>query len=352
VPVFLSLIERLARRHRFHVFVLDYYPEPCTYNLLGATVRDLGRPARIRATRRYQIAQRLRTAFRTGQRFDVVHAYWGMPAGVVAARVAPEFRYPLVLTLDSGELVRLDDIGYGLQRRWLDRRSIDHAIRISAAVTVPTHYMADLMKPGRTPAIIPVGVDTSLFPSASHAEGPPWRLLRVGSINRVKDYGTLLHALAAVVRRVGDVHLDVAGEDTLNGEMARLAARIGVDTHVTFHGALDIARVAALYGRAHLNVVSSRHESANVTLLEAAAAGVPTVGTRVGYLADLHPEAALAVPTSDPRALADAIVALLHDPRRRRDLASRASAFAHAHDADWTAGAFEQVYESVQNRNS
>jgi glycosyltransferase involved in cell wall biosynthesis len=334
------------------VFVLDYYPAPCTYNFLGATVNDLGRPARIRAMRRYWIAQRLRAAFRAAPRFDVVHAYWGMPAGVVAARIAPEFRYPLVLTLDSGELVRLDDIGYGLQRRWLDRHSIEHAIETAAAVTVPTHYMAHLMKPGRTPAIIPVGVDTSLFPSAPRAEGPPWRLVRVGSINRVKDYPTLLHALAIVVRRVTDVQLDVAGEDTLNGEMARLATRIGIDAHVTFHGALDTARVAALYGRAHLNVVSSRHESANVTLLEAAAAGVPTVGTCVGYLADLHPEAALAVPTADPQALADAIVALLQDPRRRGDLASRASAFAHARDADWTARAFEQVYESVQRRNS
>jgi glycosyltransferase involved in cell wall biosynthesis len=352
VPVFLSLIERLARRHHLHVFVLDYYPKPCTYNLLGATVNDLGRPARIWAMRRYRIAQRLRRALRAAPRFDVVHAYWGMPAGIAAARIAPEFRYPLVLTLDSGELVRLDDIGYGLQRRWFDRRSIDRAIETAAAVTVPTRYMADLMKAGRTPAIIPVGVDTSLFDSASHAEGPPWRLVRVGSINRVKDYATLLHALALVVARVGDVHLDVAGEDTLNGEMVRLAARLGVDTHVTFHGALDTARVAALYGRAHLNVVSSRHESANVTFLEAAAAGVPTVGTRVGYLADLHPEAALAVPPSDPRALADAIVAVLQDPRRRHDLAERASAFAHAHDADWTARAFEQVYETVQSCNS
>jgi hypothetical protein len=40
VPVLLWLIERLARRHSLHVFVLDYYTEPCTYQLFGATIHD------------------------------------------------------------------------------------------------------------------------------------------------------------------------------------------------------------------------------------------------------------------------------------------------------------------------
>ena len=43
VPSLLWLVERLARRHDMHVFVLHYYPEPCSYPLLGATVQDIGR---------------------------------------------------------------------------------------------------------------------------------------------------------------------------------------------------------------------------------------------------------------------------------------------------------------------
>ncbi len=43
VPTLLWLVERLARRHQVHVFVVDYYREPCDYPLLGATVHDLGR---------------------------------------------------------------------------------------------------------------------------------------------------------------------------------------------------------------------------------------------------------------------------------------------------------------------
>src|SRR5262245_3570225 len=82
VPVFLWLIERLARRHDLHVFVLDYHDTPQDYPLLGATVHDLGKPPQVPGARRTLIGWRLASALRESGPFDVLHAYWGMPAGV------------------------------------------------------------------------------------------------------------------------------------------------------------------------------------------------------------------------------------------------------------------------------
>jgi glycosyltransferase involved in cell wall biosynthesis len=348
VPMFLWLIERLSRRHDLHVFALDYYDEPCSYELGGAAVHDLGRPRGLRGTRRFQVARRLADALRAHGPFDLLHAYWGMPAAIAAARVAPQLGTPLIVTLDSGELVRFDDIGYGLQRRWIDRRALRHALERAAMVTVPTSYMASLMpRSAARPAIVPVGVDRSTFPSGSPPEGPPWRLIRVASLNRVKDYPTLLQAFRLVVDREPRVTLDIAGEDLLGGAIQRLAAELGIEDRITFHGALPTAALAALYRRAHLNVLSSRHESANVTVLEAACSGIATVGSAVGYVADWSPERAVAVPARHPKALADAIIALLHDEPRRRQIAEAARAWALAHDADWTAAAFDRLYHQV-----
>jgi glycosyltransferase involved in cell wall biosynthesis len=195
--------------------------------------------------------------------------------------------------------------------------------------------------------IVPVGVDRRLFAAGSAPDGPPWRLVRVGSINRVKDYATLLRAVASVAGREPEFTLDVAGEDTLGGAMQKLAADLGIQDRVVFHGVLPTDRVAGLYARAHLNLVSSRHESANVTVLEAACCGVPTVGTDVGYVADWKPERAVAVPARDSAPLADAIVSLLRDRERRARLALAARDWALAHDADWTAAAFEALYHEV-----
>src|SRR5262249_54019751 len=212
------VVERLARRHEVHVFVLDYYPTPCSYQLLGATVHDLGRTRGLPGVRRRIIGHKLERTLREQGPFDMVHGYWGVPAGVAVTRIARRLHVPAIVTFDSGELVRIDDIEYGLQRRWIDRRAIAFVVRCADAITVPTIFMSRFPALGAArPHVVPVGVDPSRFPRATRRDGPPWRLIRVGSLNRVKDYPTLIEAMAQLVQRQPDVHLDIVGEDTLSG---------------------------------------------------------------------------------------------------------------------------------------
>jgi glycosyltransferase involved in cell wall biosynthesis len=350
VPALLWLIERLAGRHDLHVFALHYYAEPRSYRLLGATVHDIGRVAAPPGLRRLAVLSRLTAAVERTGPFDVLHGYLGMPASI-AASVGRRLKVPVVITLDSGELVSLPDIGYGLQRRWIDRRVVGRAIRTASRITVCTRYMA--LMPGLRGTrvdIVPIGVEPRLFPQSARLDGPSWRLLRVASLNAVKDYPTLLRALSAVIARMPAVHLDVVGVDTLDGAVQTLARDFGVAEHVSFHGFQPTEALAGFYARAHLHVVSSRHEAASVAVLEAAAAGVPTVGTAVGYVADWsHAQRAVAVPIGNHEALSAAIVDLLNAPDRARDIAAAARAWAIEHDADYTAAQFDRLYQQTQN---
>ena len=346
VPALLWLTERLSRRHEVHVFALHHGREACSYPLCGATVHDVGRVDGPPGLRRWRQRARLARALASAGRFDVLHAYLGFPA-MVSAPIAARFRLPLVLTLDSGEFVALPDIDYGLQRRWKDRRDLFSAMRAASLVTVSTAFMARQAPPGlgQEASIVPLGVDPVLFPLSRRVDGPPWRLIRVASLNRVKDYPTLFAALSIVRQRGLDVRLDVVGEDTMDGSVPALAAKHGLAPYVTFHGFQPTDRLAAFYASAHLHVVSSRHEAASVVVLEAACTGLATVGTHVGYVADWAPGEAEAVPVGDGGALATAIIALLQDPARRARLSANARSWALEHDADWTARAFERLYE-------
>jgi glycosyltransferase involved in cell wall biosynthesis len=312
-------------------------------------VHDIGRVDGPRGLRRSRQRRRLSAAIEANGPFDVLHAYQGMPA-IVSAPIARRLGVPLVVTFDSGEATSIDDIAYGLQRRWFDRRRVAAAARAAARVTVSTAFMAQMVHrvvDSVPVSVIAIGVEASAFPLAARVENPPWRLLRVASINAVKDYPTLLRALSVIVGRHVDVHLDIVGEDTLDGSAHALTRTLGLESRVTFHGVQPTDRLAAFYARANLHVVSSRHEAAGVTILEAAAAGVPTVGTAVGYVADWHPERAVAVPVQNPEALADAIGDLLGDRPRRERLAAAAREWTLAHDAGWTATQFERIYAEV-----
>jgi glycosyltransferase involved in cell wall biosynthesis len=347
IPALLAFVEAMARRHEVHAFVLRHEIEPSRYELLGATVHDLGRVDGMPGLAWWRQGRRLVEAMRRVGRFDVLHAYWGIPAGVVGTAVAQRLDLPSVVTFDSGEFVGLPDIGYGLQRRWRDRRAIAATLRRASRLTVCTTYMATLARAsGADAAVVPLGVDPRYF-SPGDANGPPWRLLHVASLNRVKDQATLLRALALVTAREPRVTLDIVGEDTLNGEIQRLARALGVESAVTFHGFTPTDAIGVFYERAHLHVVSSRHEAAGVVTLEAACAGVPTTGTRVGYIADWDGERAVAVPIGDAEALANGILSLLADPDRRVRLAAAARAWALEHSAEWTATAFDAIYRDV-----
>jgi glycosyltransferase involved in cell wall biosynthesis len=348
-PSLLWLVERLAGRHDVHVFVLHYYPEPCSYPLLGATVHDIGRVEGPRGLGRGRQRRRLSAAIAAHGPLDLIHAYQGMPA-IVSAPIARRLGVPLVATLDSGELIALDDIAYGLQRRWFDRRSIALALRSAARVTVTTAYMDARLHDaaaGVRADVIALGVDARAFSPVVRVDGPPWRLLRVASINAVKDYPTLLRALAHLVERGLDTHLDVVGDDTMGGVAQAMARELGLTSCVTFHGFQPTDRLTDFYRRAHLHVVSSRHEAAGIVVLEAAATGLATVGTSVGHVADWDGDRAVAVPTQDHAALAGAIADLLHDRDRRERIATSAREWTLAHDTDWTAQQFERIYQSI-----
>lgn len=168
----------------------------------------------------------------------------------------------------------------------------------------------------------------------------------MASLNRVKDHATLVEAVAIAAREI-DVRLDLVGEDTLSGAVHAHAARLGIVDRVAFHGFRPSDELPAFYDAAHVYVQASRHEAGGAAILEAAASGLPIVGTSVGYVAELAPDAAVAVPRGDAAALARAIVEALRNPDLRSRLATRARAFAVAHDVDWTATQLERLYQSL-----
>ncbi len=351
IPVFLWLVERLARRHEVHVYTLYQSSQSDTFPLLGATIHHIpavGPPLRI-ARQIPRALAALRQEHRRG-RFDVLHGLWAGPSGLIAALAGRLWNVPSVVTVAGGELAALPEIGYGGQLSWRTRMVIDNALRLADAVTSAAEYTRSVLRERRPDArLIALGADSRRFaPPDPPLTGPPWRLLHVASLNRVKDQPTLLRAFREVHKAEPETHLDVIGEDTLDGEIQRLARDLGLEDAVTFHGFQPSEVVAAHLQRSHLLLHSSLFEDAGpLTFLEAAACGVPTVGTAVGLIDDLAPEAAAAVPVGDHAALAWATLALLRDEASRQALGRSALQWATLHDADWTAAQFEALYTEL-----
>ena len=347
IPALLALIERLAMRHDVHVFALHQEPDPATWTLRNARVHNIGdRSTRLRAVRA------ILTQHRRAAGFELVHSIFSGAPGLVAVSAARLLRIPSVVHVAGGEPVSMPDIRFGGRRNWYGRWQEAVVMAGASAITAASESQLELLSMIGVPARrVPLGVDRLRdWPArepVARGAGEPARLIHVASLNRVKDQPTLLHAVARLVPDHPQLRLDIVGDDTLGGEMQRLAAALGLADRVRFHGFLTQRQLYPLMQQAHVSVICSRHEAGPLVVLEAAAAGVPTVGTAVGHIAEWAPEAAIAVPVGDATALAAAVDGVLRDESLRLRLARAAQLWALREDADYTVACFERLYSEL-----
>lgn len=182
----------------------------------------------------------------------------------------------------------------------------------------------------------------------------------------------LLRAFQLIGTEREDIVLVVAGDGTdLHPHALRYVAERDpvLATSTRFIGKLSRPQLHALYERSAVAVVPSLYEPFGYAAIEAMAAGVPVVCSRMGGLAEIieHDRSGALVDVSfdacgfariDPRVLADAIVELVDDQERamryRESGRTRAAEFSGARMAEHTLRAYrsaaQQTAESVQAR--
>jgi len=344
VPALLALLQRLSAQHEVHVFALRQEAEPGEWELRGARVHNIGGRATVARAVRAIVREHGRG------RFDLVQSIWSGACGMVAVAAARWLGLRSAVHVAGGELVAVHDIGYGGRQGWRGRLREAWVLRGADALTAASRPVLDqLAALGRRGQRLPLGVDLQAWPPREprrREAGGRLRLVQVASLNRVKDQACLLRALALVPT----AELDLIGEDTLGGEMQAMAARLGVAERVRFHGFKTQAELQPLLARAHLHVISSRHEAGPLAVLEAAVLGVPSVGTAVGHLAEWAPHAALVVEPGDAAGLSTLIARLERDEALRLQLACEAQRRALAEDADFSAAQFEQLHAELAGR--
>jgi glycosyltransferase involved in cell wall biosynthesis len=351
IPALIALIRRLALHADVHVIALCQEDQPGEWDLAGARIHNIGTIGALQIRLR---AMRTILRLHRAAPFALVHAIWSGAGGQVAVAAAALLGIPSLIHVAGGELVALPEIGYGGRLRWRGRIGEALALRAASAITAASAPTIETIgRFGLRAERIPLGVDLDEWPvrpPVRRTLSQPARLVHVASLNRVKDQPTLLRALSLLKARGMGFELDIVGADTLHGEIHALAGQLGLSPQANFHGFLPQRQLRPIIERADLMVVSSRHETGPVAVLEAAVAGVPTIGTQVGHIAEWAPQAAMAVPVADPAALASAISELLQDESRRLEIGREAQRRAVAQDAAYTAERFRELYARLLAR--
>ncbi|WP_406142371.1 DUF3492 domain-containing protein [Streptomyces sp. NBC_01089] len=221
-----------------------------------------------------------------------------------------------------------------------------------AAVITPgnTHARRWQEKCGADPAKLRTvypGMEADRFAAVGEGAdtGDPETLVWVGRIEPAKDLVSLLHAFADVRRERPGAVLRIVGAPAEGAESVAylahcraLAAQLFPDEAAGAHavgsnpvafddiGGPETPDLADAYAGGAVVVLSSVVEGFPVSLVEAMFCGRATVSTDVGAVVEVIGGTGLVVPPRNPRALADACLALLRDPARRERLGAAARA--------------------------
>ena len=162
---------------------------------------------------------------------------------------------------------------------------------------------------------------------------------------------------AGAVLRDADVgfRCTLVGEGPMRTSIEARAAQLDLNAHLTLTGALPPDRVAEIYGKADVVVLSSTSEGVPIVLMEAMSHALPVVATEVGGIPELVDDGrtGLLVPSEDPASLADALRRILDDPERAKEMGREgAKTIVESFNAATSAAQLERLFRAARDPGS
>lgn len=293
---------------------------------------------------------RLRRLLRR-ERFDLIHTH--SPVAAAAARLVAPRGTPLLHT-EHNQWPRYRRLTRAANALTLPRNQRVLAVSDGVAASI------DLVPPLRraTPpvetlihGIAPEDVISGAEAAAAARRtlGIPADDLVVGSVGNLtpkKDQATLLEAVARLPAPLHPVWVVILGDGPERDALRQRAHELRLGARTLLPGSRD--DVPALLPALDVFALPSLHEGLSIALVEALAAGVPAVASRVGGIPEvLTDEAGLLVPPRDPEALSAALATLLGDPAQRRRLGKGAAQRARDFSIDPAVERMVTVYDEV-----
>ena len=284
-------------------------------------------------------SKRLAHRFRSAG-LDLLHTNnTGCEESALAARMAGVPRIVGTFHVDSS--YDLSRARSGFAHRALEcvsNHCLDAAIAVSDA-TGRDWVRRTRLPPARVVRIYN-GIDASKFErrcdraEARRRLGLPTEGIVIGGVGRLdqaKGFGFLLDAVAMLPRSQPPAVVALAGEGPLRESLQARAAELGIGDRLRFLG--FCADVRIVYEALDIFVLPSLCEALPYALLEAMAARLPAIGTRVGGVPEMivEGETGLLVPPRDAKALAGALRRLIDLPelRERMGQAGRERVIRH-----------------------
>jgi len=254
------------------------------------------------------------------KRYDVMHAHFILPDGLLAWRAWRETGLPYVITAHGTDVP-----GYNRHRLRVAHRLVrplwKRVVQGASRIISPSEILEQLVlaqRPGaRKTVVIPNGLQVGEYVPRAHGS-------RVLVVTRMLERKGVQYVLDSLAESPVEPEVHIVGDGPFLPELRRKAEELR--SPARFWGWLDnrSPELRELYQSAGIFVFPSEAENFPIVLLEAMAAGLAIITTEGTGCAEVVGDAGLLVPVRDSKAISLALRRLIDNPELRLSLGAAA----------------------------
>ena len=247
--------------------------------------------------------------------YDLVHAIFGFPSGLIAYLFRK--KVPYVVSL------RGSDVPYFNSRFSISYRVMTPLIKLiwKSAIGITSNseglkQLALESKPNIDIKVIPNGVDVNEFSPNVSETGPGLKILTVARLIERKGIEYLIDAVSKLKLRIPELSLTVVGSGNMKSVLEEQAKEKMNSDSIRFLGEIPHNELAAIYSSHDIFVLPSLNEGMSNALLEAMASGLPIITTLTGGSKELLNGNAVLIEKGSSESILEALNAIVYDTEK------------------------------------
>ena len=269
---------------------------------------------------------------------DIVHAHYASSYGVIG--YLTRFK-PFILSVWGSDIC---DFPYKNKlNKWILNQVIKNSNLIcSTSLAMKRIIEKDYMR--FDIEIVPFGVDTKVFRPKIIDED----VFTVGTIKSIESHNginCIIDAAKIIIHEHGiKINFLIVGDGLLKKSMEQKALKLHLEDYIEFVGFVPHNKVLEYYNKLSVFIAVSERESFGVSILEAAACGLPSITSNIGGLIEVncHNETGIIIEPKNPKKLAESILKLYKEKSLREKYGKRARERV-INDFNWKQNVFKMI---------
>jgi glycosyltransferase involved in cell wall biosynthesis len=277
---------------------------------------------------------------------DIVHTH-SPELGFISSSLCKLYNIPIINTCHG---ITFNDKGYPYIKRKLEEFLLKYGY-FNKIITANKNSLNDFSKSRiRNVDYLPNAIDLELFQNRRYNVNKKTIFLFAGRIEKEKGLNYLIHAVNKLRKKENNFKVFIIGKGVEQNYFEDLVIELKLNNHIEFLGKKNKDEVIDYYYKSDVCILPSLHETFPITVLEAWAARVAVITTKVGGISAIciNRENVLMVPPGDSKGISEAMITMIKNPELRKKLVENGRKLVeNNYEWDKMAKKIESIYRGI-----